>query len=60
MGVGVENDEDTKVSSTKHSNFPAKGVNKSFNIGTVSKATLGILRDGVERIWAFLSSQIPS
>ena len=27
------------------------------NIGTVSKATLGnLLRDGVERIWAFLSA----
>ena len=27
-----------------------------INIGTVSKATLGkLLRDGVERIWAFLS-----
>ena len=28
---------------------------------TVSKATLGkLLRDGVVRIWAFLSAQIPS
>ena len=31
------------------------------NIGTVSKATLGkLVRDGVERIWAFPSAQIPS
>ena len=31
------------------------------NIGTVSKATLGkLLRDVVERIWAFPSSYIPS
>ena len=31
------------------------------NIGTVSKATLGkLLRDGVERIWAFPSEEIPS
>ena len=30
------------------------------NIGNVSKATLGkLLRDGVERIWAFLSAHIP-
>ena len=31
------------------------------NTGTVSKATLGkLLRDGMERIWAFLRAQIPS
>ena len=30
---------------------------KQMNIGTVSKATLGkLLRDGVERIWAFPSA----
>ena len=30
---------------------------KQTNIGTVSKATLGkLLRDGVERIWAFPSA----
>ena len=31
------------------------------NVGTVSKATLGkLLRDGMERIWAFSSAQTPS
>ena len=30
-------------------------------IGTISKATLGkLLRDGVEHIWAFLSTMLPS
>ena len=31
------------------------------NVGTVSKATLGkLLRDRVERVWAFRSAEIPS
>ena len=33
----------------------------NMNIGTASKATLGkLLRDGVKRIWAFPSAEIPS
>jgi len=43
---------------------PLKGRERAIvsqtNIGTVSKATLGkSQRDGVERIWAFLSTKIP-
>ena len=38
-----------------------KGRETAIDTGTVSKATLGkLLRDGVERIWAFPSAWIPS
>ena len=41
--------------------FDNRAIVNQTNIGTVSKATLGKpLRDGVERIWAFLSTYIPS
>ena len=34
-----------------------RAINNQMNTGSVSKATLGkLLRDGVERIWAFLSA----
>ena len=34
-----------------------RAIVSETNIGTVSKATLGkLLRDGVERIWAFTSA----
>ena len=37
-----------------------RAIVNQTNIGTVSKATLGkLLRDGVERIWAFPSAKIP-
>ena len=38
-----------------------RAVVNQINIRIVSKATLGkLLRDGVECIWAFLSTYIPS
>ena len=38
-----------------------RAIVNQTNIGTVSKAMLGnLLRDGVERIWAFPSAYIPS
>ena len=37
-----------------------RAIVNQTNIGTVSKATLGkLLRDGVERVWAFPSAEIP-
>ena len=37
-----------------------RAIVSQTNVGTVSKATLGkLLRDGVERIWAFPSAYIP-
>ena len=38
-----------------------RSVINQANIGTVSKATLGrLLRDGAQRVWAFLSATMPS
>ena len=38
-----------------------RAIVNQTNTGTFSKATMGeLLRDGVERIWAFPSAQIPS
>ena len=38
-----------------------RAIVNQTNIGTVSKSTLGKhLRDGVERIWTFLSAYVPS
>ena len=38
-----------------------RAIVNQTNIGTILKATLGkLLRDGVERIWAFPSAYIPS
>ena len=38
-----------------------RAIVNQMNIGTISKATLRkLLRDGVERLWAFPSAQIPS
>ena len=38
-----------------------RAVVSQTNVGTVSKATMGkFLRDGVERIWAFPNTEIPS
>ena len=40
---------------------PESAIVIQTNTGTVSEATLGkLLRDGVERIWAFPGAQIPS
>ena len=53
---GVER-ESARRSSTKRRE---RAIVNQTNIGSVSKATLGkLLRDGVERIWAFPSVQIP-
>ena len=49
--------------STRRSSFRGweRAIVSQTNIGTVSKATLGkLLRDWVERIWAFPSAYIPS
>ena len=38
--------------------FLKRAIVNPTNIGTVLKATMGkLLRDGVERIWAFLSAE---
>ena len=47
--------------SARRPSLNGRAIVNQTNAGTVSKATLGtILRDGVERIWAFPSAQIPS
>ena len=49
--------------SGRHSTFQGRerSVFNQTNIGTVSRATLGrLLRDGVERVWAFPSATMPS
>ena len=49
--------------SARHSTLKGRerSVFNQANIGTVSRATLGrLLRDGVERVWAFPSATMPS
>ena len=49
--------------SGRHSTLQGRerSVFNQTNIGTVSRATLGrLLRDGVERVWAFPSVTMPS
>ena len=49
--------------SGRHSTLQGRerSVFNQTNIGTVSRATLGrLLRDGVERVWAFPSATMPS
>ena len=49
--------------SCRHSTLQGRerSVFNQANIGTVSRATVGrLLRNGVERVWAFLSATVPS
>ena len=57
--------EETAVERGSARRFSLKGRERAIvnqtNTGTVSKATLGkLLRDGVERKWAFPSAYMPS
>ena len=58
----VENSELTKLIFSLSLKGRERAIVSQTNIGTVSKATHWgkLLRDGVERIWAFPSAQIPS